>query len=983
VVLGKLLRAGEGKHLKKLQGLAAQTGALESEVTGLSDEDLAARTVAFRERLGRGEPLDDLLPEAFATVREAADRVLGQRPYDVQVLGGAALHQGDIAEMRTGEGKTLTSTMPVYLNALSGGGVHLVTVNPYLASRDAAWMGRVHRFLGLDVGLVYSQQPRAEKRAAYAADVTYGTNNEFGFDFLRDHMVLSLPDKVQRGYHFAIVDEVDSILVDEARTPLIISGPADQATEWYTVFAKRVVPRLTADTHYEVDEGKRTVAVTEDGVSAVEQLLGVENLYESVNTPLVHHLQNAIRAQELYRRDVEYIVEDGEVNIVDENTGRTLYGRRYSEGLHQAIEAKEGVKIKEENQTLATITLQNYFRQYDKLCGMTGTAKTEEGEFAHIYSIGVVQVPTHKSPQRGDHQDLIYKTERAKYEAVVEDLVGRHERGQPVLIGTVSVEKSERLSGLLQRRGVPHEVLNAKNHFREAEIVAQAGRIGAITVATNMAGRGVDIMLGGNAEALADAAARRDADPEADPEGFQERYLAELERAKGAVKEEGDRVRELGGLYVLGTERHESRRIDNQLRGRSGRQGDPGESRFYLSLEDDLMRLFNASAVDSIMTRLKLPEDLPIEAKMVSKAVQRAQGQVESRNFEIRKNVLKYDDVMNAQRKVIYAQRTVVLEGPDESVAEFAEDFIEETVRGMVETYAPEGVYPEEWDLEELWTALEQIYDVGVERSSVDLEATSHAQLAEQLLDDAMAAYERREEELGSDIMRRLERRVILSVVDRVWREHLYEMDHLRDGIGLRAVGQRDPLVEYQREAYNAFAGMMARIKEEASGYFFRLPVQREEPTPAAVPAADAAGQAAEPQAAPEQQVAPKPQGAPTPQVSRPALREDPRPVGRLTYTAADEPAQAPAAAAAGGNGASSYTVGAAQTTASGAAGASPSRSVGAPGAAASRGVGSAAAAAAAAATSQKANAAEATRTGRNDPCPCGSGLKYKKCHGA
>jgi len=781
------------------------------------------------------------------------------------------------------------------------------------------------------VGLVYAQQPRAEKRDAYAADITYGTNNEFGFDFLRDHMVLVAQDKVQRGHHYAIVDEVDSILVDEARTPLIISGPADQATEWYQVFAKRVVPRLKRDEHYEVDEAKHTVAVTEDGVTRVEQLLGVENLYESVNTPLIHHLQNAIRARELYHRDDEYIVDDGEVHIVDEFTGRILYGRRYSEGLHQAIEAKEGVRIKEENQTLATITLQNYFRQYTKLAGMTGTAKTEESEFAHIYDIGVVVVPTHRPIVREDAADLIYKTGKAKLDAVVDDIAERHELGQPILVGTVSVEKSEVLSGTLRRRGIPHEVLNAKNHFREAEIIAQAGRIGAVTVATNMAGRGVDIMLGGNAEALADAEARRKIDPAEDPEGFQTLYLQALARAKAQVQDEGDRVRQLGGLYVLGTERHESRRIDNQLRGRSGRQGDPGQSRFYLSLEDDLMRLFNASAVESIMTRLKLPEDLPIEAKMVSKAVARAQGQVEARNFDIRKNVLKYDDVMNKQRQVIYGQRSVVLEGPDSKVAEYAEDFIEDSVRTICSTYAPEGVFGEEWDLDELYTALEQIYDVGVDRTAIDVEKMDAAKLTDLFLDDAMRRYEEREAELGPEVMRQVERRVILSVVDRVWREHLYEMDHLRDGIGLRAVGQRDPLVEYQREAYDAFAGMMARIKEEATGYFFRLPVQR-----ATEPAAVGAGN-----------------GAAKPAVARPALRDEPRQPIRMTYTSAESGPQPPAAAAS----------------------AAPPRTI------TTRGVGSASAAASAAA--QSTGTATSEKVGRNDPCPCGSGLKYKKCHGA
>ncbi|HWH32446.1 MAG TPA: preprotein translocase subunit SecA, partial [Egibacteraceae bacterium] len=839
MVLQKLLRAGEGKRLKQLQRLVGEVNAHEDSVKALSDDALRAKTGEFKGRLDSGETLDDLLPEAFAVAREAAWRVLGQRPYDVQVLGAAALHAGAIAEMRTGEGKTLTSTMAIYLNALNGKGVHVVTANPYLASRDATWMGRIYGFLGLTAGLVHSQQPKADKRAAYASDITYGTANEFGFDFLRDHMVLTAQDKAQRGHHFCIVDEVDSILVDEARTPLIISGPADQATEWYTVFAKRVAPRLQPETHYEVDEAKRTVAVTEEGVAKVEELLGVENLYESVNTPLIHHLQNAIRAKELFRKDVEYIIEDGEVHIVDEFTGRILYGRRYSEGLHQAIEAKEGVRVKEENQTLATITLQNYFRSYDKLAGMTGTAKTEEAEFSHIYKMDVVVIPTHRPIVRQDHSDLVYKTEKAKYEAAAEDIAQRQAAGQPVLVGTVSVEKSERLANLLTRRGVKHEVLNAKNHFREAEIIAQAGRIGAVTVATNMAGRGVDIMLGGNAESLATVEAGKVADPDEDPEAFQRAYDEHLAHFVEQVKAEGDKVRELGGLYVLGTERHESRRIDNQLRGRSGRQGDPGESRFYLSLEDDLMRLFNASAVESIMTRLKLPEDMPIEHKMVTNAVARAQAQVESRNFELRKNVLKYDDVMNNQRQVVYKQRNMVLEGPDEQIEELAERFIEEAVTGLVEVYAPDGVHPEEWNLEELWTTLETIYPVSLSRDELGIESLKRDELAEMLVEDAFAAYERREEEIGAETLRQVERRVVLSVLDRVWREHLYEMDHLRDGIGLRAVGQRDPLVEYQREAYEAFIGMMARVKEEAAGYFFNVPVQKvaPEPAPSARPA--------------------------------------------------------------------------------------------------------------------------------------------------
>ncbi len=934
MVLQKILRMGEGRRLRQLERIVASVNDVEDTVADLTDEQLRARTGAFKQRIADGETLDDLLPEAFATVREAGRRVLGQRPYDVQVLGGAALHSGEISEMRTGEGKTLTSTMPVYLNALAGKGVHVVTVNPYLASRDAEWMGRVHRFLGLSVGLIHSQQSKADKRVAYNADITYGTNNEFGFDFLRDHMVLSKEEKVQREHFYAIVDEVDSILVDEARTPLIISGPADQATEWYTVFAKRVVPKLQRDVHYEIDEAKRTVAATEEGVAKVEQLLGVENLYESVNTPLIHHLHNAIRAKELYLRDREYMVRDGEVLIVDEFTGRTLHGRRYSEGLHQAIEAKEGVRIKEENQTLATITLQNYFRMYDKLAGMTGTAKTEESEFAHIYSIGVVQVPTNKPPIRIDHADQIYKSEKAKYEAVADDIAARHEAGQPVLVGTVSIEKSERLSAMLLRRGIPHEVLNAKNHFKEAEIVAQAGRIGAVTVATNMAGRGVDIMLGGNAEALAAGEARKQHDPDTEPEAYTAAYDQALERFKAEVKAEGDKVREVGGLYVLATERHESRRIDNQLRGRSGRQGDPGESRFFLSLEDDLMRLFNASAVESIMTRLKVPEDMPIEHKMVSNAVARAQAQVEARNFEIRKNVLKYDDVMNKQREIIYAQRSTVLEGPDEKVAEYAEDFVEDTISNLVSTYAPAGVFPEEWSLDELWAALELIYPVGVVRESLDLNKVTSDDLREMLLKDAMDAYERRENEVGPDVMRQVERRVILSVVDRIWREHLYEMDHLREGIGLRAVGQRDPLVEYQREAYEAFSAMMAHIKEEATGYFFNLPVQ---------PAADSDGAG---------------NGKSSAQIARPVLRDQPKaPPQRLSYTSSVTEGTTPTKP-----GQSSYTVGAEAT------GAVPSGGQHAANVAAAR---------------PQATVRNEDKVGRNDPCPCGSGQKYKKCHGA
>jgi preprotein translocase subunit SecA len=936
-MFNKLLRMGEGRRLKDLWKQAHEVEALEDRYVpdAMSDAELRGQTEAFRARLADGEDLDDIAYEAFAVVREAARRVLGQFPYPVQVLGGLVLHDGDIAEMRTGEGKTLTSTMPVYLNALGGKGVHVVTVNPYLAARDREWMGRIYEFLGLQAGLVYAGQSRADKRVAYAADVTYGTNSEFGFDFLRDHMVLRPEDLMQRGHAYAIVDEVDSILVDEARTPLIISGPAEQATADYELFAKQIMPRLRRDEHYEVDEAKRTVAVTEEGTEKAEQLLkqlrGIENLYESVNTPYIHHLQQAIRAKELYRRDTEYMVTDGEVKIVDEFTGRVLDGRRYSEGLHQAIEAKEGVAIKEENQTLATITLQNFFRLYDKLAGMTGTAKTEEGEFAHIYDMGVVEVPTNRPIARADHTDVIYKTEEAKYTAAAEDIVERHEAGQPVLVGTVSIEKSEKLADLLTRRGVPHEVLNAKNHFREAAIIAQAGRIGAVTVATNMAGRGVDIMLGGNPEQLALDEARKkfngvpgqeheDAEP-IDADAFRAYQDEQLERFTTETRAEGDRIREVGGLYVLGTERHESRRIDNQLRGRSGRQGDPGASRFYLSLEDDLMRLFNASAVESIMNRLSMPDDLPIEHKMVTRAVARAQTQVESRNFELRKNVLKYDDVMNEQRKVVYDQRTRVLTGDDDGVAEVAQDFLTEAVTQVVGEFALEGQFSEDWDLSGLQNAYaELVVDANADDDvrddarariaalfdDLDLEVLTVHGLTEDALELARALYAERTERVGTDLQRQVERRAILGVVDRIWREHLYEMDHLREGIGLRAVGQRDPLVEYQREAYDAFSVLMARVRDEAVRFFFSMVARTAEPQQRVDRVSDARV--------------------------------------RLTSAASPQVAPAAAAAAAPAGGKASATAAARQAT--------------------------------------QGTVVKGERVGRNDPCPCGSGRKYKKCHG-
>jgi preprotein translocase subunit SecA len=828
-VIDKLLRAGEGKILRKLTALSKQVNAIEDEFVAMSDEELRGMTDEFRRRLGEGETLDDLLPEAFATVREAAKRTLGQRHFDVQIMGGAALHLGNIAEMKTGEGKTLVSTLPAYLNALEGKGVHIITVNDYLAEYQSELMGRVHRFLGLEVGVILSSMRPDERREQYNRDITYGTNNEFGFDYLRDNMAWSQDELVQRGHSFAIVDEVDSILIDEARTPLIISGPADQPTKWYGDFAS-IVQRLARDTDYEVDEKKRTVGVLERGVERVEDYLGIDNLYESANTPLVGYLNNAIKAKELFKRDKDYVVMNGEVLIVDEHTGRILSGRRYNEGMHQAIEAKEGVEIKQENQTLATITLQNFFRLYDKLSGMTGTAMTEAAEFSQIYKLGVVPIPTNQPMIRADQPDLVYKTEEAKFKAVVDDIAEKNERGQPVLVGTVSVEKSEYLSQQLKKRGVRHEVLNAKHHEREAAIVAEAGRRGAVTVATNMAGRGTDIMLGGNVEFLADHELRaKGLDPVENREDYEKSWTETVEEITRRVSTEHDEVTELGGLYVLGTERHESRRIDNQLRGRSGRQGDPGESRFYLSLGDDLMRLFNAAMVENFLTRFNIPEDVPIESKMVSNAIRSAQTQVEAQNFEIRKNVLKYDEVLNRQRQVIYAERRRVLEGED--LHDQLRSMLEDVVEGYVVAATSEG-FSEQWDLDQLWSALRTLYPVSVtveeleEASGGDRSGLSPEFLIEELRADAVAAYGRREEQLGGEVMRELERRVVISVLDRKWREHLYEMDYLQEGIGLRAMAQRDPLVEYQREGYDMFAAMMDAIKEESVGYVFNLEVE-------------------------------------------------------------------------------------------------------------------------------------------------------------
>ena len=826
-IIDRIMRAGEGKILRELSKVVDQVNAFEPSIVALSDEALRAKTDEFKSRLAAGSTLDDLMPEAFAVVREAAKRTLGQRHYDVQLMGGAALHRGNIAEMRTGEGKTLVATLPSYLNALAGRGVHVVTVNDYLAERDSEWMGRIHRFLGLTVGVIVNSMTPTERRAAYNADITYGTNNEFGFDYLRDNMAWSLDDCVQRDHFFAVVDEVDSILIDEARTPLIISGPADKATKWYVEFAN-IADKLQRDVHYEVDEKKKTIGILEDGVTKVEELLKIENLYEAANTTLIGYLNNSVRAKELFKRDKDYVVMNGELLIVDEHTGRMLAGRRYSEGLHQALEAKERIDIKDENQTLATITLQNYFRLYETISGMTGTAMTEASEFHQIYKLGVVPIPTNRPMQRIDQADLVYKTELGKFIAVTQDIVERHRKGQPVLVGTVSVEKSEELSALLKKSGIPHEVLNAKHHEREASIIARAGVRGAVTVATNMAGRGTDIMLGGNPEFMADfELQRRGLSPVDNPTEYEAAWPEEIAKQKAAVAKGHEEVIALGGLYVLGTERHESRRIDNQLRGRSGRQGDPGESRFYLSLQDELMRRFNSALVERFLSAAGLPDDAPIESKMVSNAIRSAQTQVEAQNFEIRKNVLKYDDVMNRQREVIYGERRLVLEGED--ISKQVQTFLADTLVAYVNAETAEG-FGEDWDLERLWQALKLIYPIGFTPEELVSKVGSRAALdaeylANEILEDATAAYEKRQAELGEGVLRELERKVLLSVLDRKWREHLYEMDYLQEGIGLRAMAQRDPLVEYQREGYELFSAMMDGIKEELASLVFNVQV--------------------------------------------------------------------------------------------------------------------------------------------------------------
>jgi len=826
-IFDRIMRAGEGKILRDLSKVVDQVNSFEAAISPLSDAQLREKTNEFKSRFASGESLDELLPEAFAVVREAAKRTLGQRHYDVQIMGGAAMHRGNIAEMRTGEGKTLVATLPSYLNALAGRGVHVVTVNDYLAERDSEWMGRIHRFLGLSVGVIVNSMTPAERRAAYNSDITYGTNNEFGFDYLRDNMAWSLEDCVQRDHFFAVVDEVDSILIDEARTPLIISGPADKATKWYVEFAN-IAGKLERDKHYEVDEKKKTIGILEVGVTKVEELLKIENLYEAANTTLIGYLNNSVRAKELFKRDKDYVVMNGELLIVDEHTGRMLAGRRYSDGLHQALEAKERIDIQDENQTLATITLQNYFRLYETISGMTGTAMTEASEFHQIYKLGVVPIPTNRPMQRIDQADLVYKSELGKFMAVTKDIVERHRKGQPVLVGTVSVEKSEELSALLKKSGVPHEVLNAKHHEREASIIARAGVSGAVTVATNMAGRGTDIMLGGNPEFMADfELQRRGLSPVDNATEYEAAWPEEIAKQKAAVAKGHEEVVALGGLYVLGTERHESRRIDNQLRGRSGRQGDPGESRFYLSLQDELMRRFNSGLVERFLSAAGLPDDEPIESKMVSNAIRSAQTQVEAQNFEIRKNVLKYDDVMNRQREVIYGERRLVLEGED--ISPQVQTFVADTLVAYVNAETTQG-YGEDWDLERLWKALNLVYPISFTPEELiakvgSASAIDSEYLTAQILEDATLAYDKRQSDLGAEVLRELERKVLLSVLDRKWREHLYEMDYLQEGIGLRAMAQRDPLVEYQREGYELFAAMMDGIKEELASLVFNVQV--------------------------------------------------------------------------------------------------------------------------------------------------------------
>jgi len=928
-VIDRIIRIGEGRERRRLEKVVTLTNALEEVYQGFSDEELRALTDEFRERVADGESLDDLMPEAFAAVREASRRTLGLRHFDVQIMGGAALHFGNIAEMKTGEGKTLVATLPAYLNALTGKGVHVVTVNDYLASYQSELMGRVFRFLGMETGCILVGQNPAQRKVQYAADITYGTNNEFGFDHLRDNMAMEPEQLVHREYNFAIVDEVDSILIDEARTPLIISGPASgDNNRWYVEFA-RMVDAMKVDEDYEVEEKKRAVGVLEPGIEKVEKALGIENLYDPANTPLIGFLNNAIKAKELFKRDKDYVVQGGEVDIVDEHTGRLLKGRRYSEGLHQAIEAKEGVAIRAENQTYASITLQNYFRLYEKLAGMTGTAQTEAAELHATYGLGVIPIPTNLPMIRDDQADLLYKTEAAKFDAVIEDILERNKKGQPVLVGTVSVEKSEKLSKELRKRGIRHNVLNAKQHAQEATVVAEAGRKGAVTVATNMAGRGTDIMLGGNPEFRAVAEMQeRGLDPHENPEEYERVWDEVFEAAQEAVKSEHDEVLAAGGLYVLGTERHESRRIDNQLRGRSGRQGDPGESRFYLSLEDDLMRMFQSGLAASVMNSAALPDDMPIESKVLTRGVQSAQAQIEGRNHEIRKNILKYDDVMSDQRLVIFKERRRVLDGEEmrDQVIQFVDDVVSSYVRAGTAAGSPD-----DWDLDALWKDLRTIYPVSLTEEEIIEEAgglsgLSTSFLERELTADARLQYEAVEARIEPELMRQVERQVLLQVLDSKWREHLYEMDYLKEGIGLRAMGQRDPLTEYQREGYQLFEAMTDSIKEQSVQVLFRVEKRL-------VPAdgEEAPAQAEQPQRVPTMSGATSTGGSATGGGGGMTMN-----MGALNYSGPSEDGSGQAATKKGS----------------------------------------------AAAAKSNADGGTFPGTPKNAPCPCGSGKKYKMCHG-
>ncbi len=937
-LLRKIVGSKNEREIRRLQPMVARVNELEGAMRALSDAELAARTPLFKERLARGEPLDDLLPEAFAIAREASRRTLAMRHFDVQLVGGAILHEGTIAEMKTGEGKTLVATLPVYLNALEGKGVHVVTVNDYLARRDAEWMGRLYRFLGLSVGVIVHGLTDAQRKAAYAADVTYGTNNEFGFDYLRDNMKFALADYVQREINFAIVDEVDSILIDEARTPLIISGPTEESTDKYYII-DRLIPTLRKDEDFTVEEKTRSAILTEEGIAKAEQFLRIDNLYDPRHIEMLHHVNQALKAHALFKLDVDYVLKDGEVIIVDEFTGRLMPGRRWSDGLHQAIEAKEGVRIANENQTLATITFQNYFRMCEKLSGMTGTAETEAAEFAKIYDLDVVVTPTNLPMIREDRSDLVYKTAKEKFKAVVEEIRELHASGRPVLVGTISIEKSELLSALLKREGIPHNVLNAKHHEREAEIVAQAGKKGAVTISTNMAGRGTDIVLGGNPEFLTKEAFRKEGlDPAAVPKDLWDAKFAEIKRQTDAEHEE---VVRLGGLHIIGTERHESRRIDNQLRGRAGRQGDPGSSQFYLSLEDDLLRIFASDRISRLMDRLGLEEDQPIEHPLLTKAIENAQKKVEAHNFEIRKHLLEYDDVMNKQREVIYGRRREIL--ATEDIKADILELVEERAAGLAERFVDDEKAPETWDLSGLREAFFKQFGVhpAIDGEPADL---TREGLVEAMVRQAVEADEAKERELSPPVMRFLERQFLLGTIDTLWKDHLLNMDQLKEGIGLRGYGQRDPLREYQREAFELFEEMYETIKIDTVERLMHVQIAREEPAPPPHEASlrEGPGRAAvsgrqnhptEPEASP---------GHTLPFGRVPGGHPGPRLEAAHAPALAGGPLAAPARAASatlvfnrGDDGAGAATV-----------------------------------------------RRDGKKVGRNDPCPCGSGKKYKKCHG-